>query len=330
MPVEDALSSVLDILDVQVAASARLEAAGDWGLAFPEPGQLKVIAVLAGQCWLTAGDAEPAKLGERDCLLLAGTQGFTVGSSPDEVPQPQPLVLPGPWPPAVYYQATPGGQGDGRTILVSARLTMDRYAESLLLDRIPPAVTISAATAAGQRLGPVLDLLSAEAADPAAPGSQAVRRQLTHVLLIQVLRAVLATSPGPAGWLAALADPHVGAALAAIHAQPGDHWTVAGLARVAAMSRSAFAARFRELAGMPPLGYLITWRMHRAAHQLRTTTDSAATIGAAVGYPAETTFSTTFKRVIGQPPGRYRNAVRLAGSQEAAGRTRLALAKGAS
>jgi AraC-like DNA-binding protein len=79
------------------------------------------------------------------------------------------------------------------------------------------------------------------------------------------------------------------------------------------MSRSAFAARFRTLVGQPPLDYLITWRMHRAARELRTSGDSVASIGAAVGYPAETTFSSTFRRVIGRPPGRYRVAARSAG-----------------
>jgi AraC-like DNA-binding protein len=308
--VADVLSSVLDILDVRVASSARLEVAGQWGLAFPRPGQLKVIAVLAGRCWVTVGAGDPVPLRTRDCLLLAGDQEFAVRSAPDQVAVPQPLVLPGPWPPVVYHQT--GLAGGDRTALVSGRLTVDPYAEGLLLGCLPPAVRIDGTTAAAHRLRPVLDLLSAEAADPAAPGSLAIRRQLTQVLLIQVLRSVLATSPGPAGWLAALADPRIGVALAAIHARPEQRWTVAALAREAAMSRSAFAARFRALTGQPPLDYLIDWRMHLAAHQLRTTARTVASIGAAVGYPAETTFSSTFRRVIGQPPARYRAAARRA------------------
>src|ERR1700750_1970801 len=79
--VPDALSSVLDILDVRVASSARLEAAGHWGLSFPEPGQLKIIVALAGQCWVTVGRAEPVQLRARHCLLLAGPQHFFVLSA---------------------------------------------------------------------------------------------------------------------------------------------------------------------------------------------------------------------------------------------------------
>jgi AraC-like DNA-binding protein len=235
------------------------------------------------------------------------------GQAPGQAALPQPAILPGPWPPVVYYQTGPGQESTpGRTVLVSGQMTVDSYAGGLLLDRIPPAVKIDSTTATARRLGPVLDLLSAEAADPAALGALVIQRQLTHVLLVQALRAVMATSTRPTGWLAALADEQIGAALAQIHAQPDRHWTVAELARAASMSRSAFAARFRALAGLPPLEYLITWRMHLAAHELRTTSRSAGSIGAAVGYPAETTFSTTFKRVMGQPPARYRNQTRLA------------------
>jgi AraC-like DNA-binding protein len=305
-PNTDALSSVLDLLDVRAAASARFEAAGDWGLSFPQPGQLKIIAVLAGRCWLSASDADPIALDTGDCVLLTGDRSFAVASGPNQPTAPQPAVLPGPWPPVVRYQTVAGGTEPDRTVLVSGRLTLDRFAESLLLDNLPPVLRVPAATPT-QQLGPVLELLSAEAAAPDSPGSVAVRRQLTQVLAVHALRAVLAHHCGlPKGWLSALADPRIGAALAAIHDRPQHHWSVAELAHVAAMSRSAFAARFRELVGAPPLEYLTGWRMRRAAHALRSTDATVARIGAEVGYPVETTFNATFKRIVGTAPGRYR------------------------
>lgn len=303
----DALSAVLDVLDVRAAASARFEAAGQWGLRFPQPGQLKIIAVLGGRCRVTADGIDPIDLAAGDCVLLAGDRPFSATSGPGQDALPQPAVLPGPWPPVVYYQTTAQGTEPDRTVLVSARFTLDHYACGLLLDDLPPTVRIASGPTA-PNLAPVLDLLSTEAAHPDHPGATTVRRQLTQVLAVHVLRAVLAdTTAGlRPGWLSALADPQIGAALSAIHDQPQRRWTVADLAQRAAMSRSAFAARFRDLVGAPPLEYLTHWRMQRAAHALRTTDTSVARIGAAVGYPVETTFNSTFKRVFGTAPGRYR------------------------
>ena len=307
----DALSAVLDMLDVRAAASARFEAAGQWGLHFPQPGQLKIIAVLDGRCWVTPDGTEPIILDTGDCVLLAGDRSFSAASGPGQDALPQPAVLPGPWPPVVYYQTTAHGTEPDRTVLVSARITLDRYAAGLLLDDLPPAVRIAAGPTT-PNLAPVLDMLSTEAAHPDHPGASTVRRQLTQVLAVHVLRAVLADASAGLrpGWLSALADPQIGAALTAIHDQPQARWTVAGLAHIAAMSRSAFAARFRDLVGAPPLEYLTSWRMRRAAHALRTTGTAVAQIGAAAGYPVETTFNSTFKRVIGTAPGRYRREFR--------------------
>jgi AraC-like DNA-binding protein len=320
----DPLSSVLDMLDMRAAASARLEVAGQWGLSFPAPGPLKIIAVLAGRCWLTPAGAAAIALDRGDCVLLAGDRPFTAMSGPDQHALPQPVVLPGPWPPIVYYQTTAGGTEPERSVLVSGQITLDRHAAGPLLDDLPPAVRISA-SASVHRLGPVLEMLSAEAVHPDAPGASAVRRQLTQVLAVHALRALLTGTPGlSSSWLGALADQQIGAALTAIHNEPARRWTVAELAHLAAMSRSTFAARFRDLVGTPPLEYLIHWRMHRAAHALRTTADSVARIGASTGYPVETTFNNTFRRVIGQTPGRYRREFRLGSIQHGNGRTGFA------
>jgi AraC-like DNA-binding protein len=81
---------------------------------------------------------------------------------------------------------------------------------------------------------------------------------------------------------------------------------VAELAAAVSMSRSGFSARFRALVGLPPLDYLVRWRMQIAARALRSTDRTVAAIAADLGYVSESAFSNTFKRVLGQPPSRYR------------------------
>jgi transcriptional regulator GlxA family with amidase domain len=92
-----------------------------------------------------------------------------------------------------------------------------------------------------------------------------------------------------------------------MHAEPGRAWTVPELARAASMSRSAFAARFRELVGETPLEHLTQWRMVRAASMMRENrTMKLAAIASAVGYDSESSFGKVFRRAMGVSPGRYR------------------------
>jgi len=124
-------------------------------------------------------------------------------------------------------------------------------------------------------------------------------------------------SPSQTGWLAALNDLQIGAALALVHADPQASWTVASLAAKVAMSRSAFAARFVQLVGEPPLQYVTRWRMQKASGILRDGHASLAEVAARVGYESEAAFSKAFKRAVGSTPGAYRRSFREPGRFDA-------------
>ena len=94
--------------------------------------------------------------------------------------------------------------------------------------------------------------------------------RLGDILVIQAIRSWIETDPAAqTGWLGALQDRQIGRAIALIHREPARAWTVASLADEAAMSRSAFAARFTELVGEPAMHYLARWRMHLALTALK-------------------------------------------------------------
>jgi AraC-like DNA-binding protein len=318
----DPLSQVLELLDLRAASPSRLEAGGRWALSFPGHQHLKIGAVVAGQCWLIPDQAAPQHLTAGDCYLLVSSHPHTAASDDPASstgplsPVPASAVLPSPWPTPAYHQTTP--DDPGRTILLSGSLSFDDTAAALLLDRLPPVSRIAAGSPQASVVAPALQLLAAETAGTAstAPGSAVMRKQLTCILFIQVLRALLETgetpgdASGPAspGWLAALRDPQIGAALTLIHQDPARRWTVAELAAAAGLSRSSFALRFRTLVGLPPLDYLVRWRIQLAARALRSTDRTVAAIGASLGYSSESAFSNAFKRVRGQPPSRYRRA----------------------
>ena len=124
--------------------------------------------------------------------------------------------------------------------------------------------------------------------------------------MIQLFRAHIASGPARnKGWLRAVFDPQMGTALSAIHDKVNAPWTVESLAEAAGMSRSAFAARFKELLGQTPLEYVTEWRMQKAMQLLNSVTRSSSTSLESVGYESDAAFSKAFKRVVGANPGEY-------------------------
>ncbi len=131
-------------------------------------------------------------------------------------------------------------------------------------------------------------------------------QQLAYLMLVQALRLNLAEGlKGGVGWLFALADRQMSAAIGAMHAEPARRWTLPALAERAGMSRTTFAVRFKETVGVSPIGYLTRWRMLLAGDRLETSDDPVSVIALSLGYDFESAFSTAFKRVMGCPPRRY-------------------------
>ncbi len=300
----DPLSDVLTLVNIRSAFSSRFVAAGRWALRFESYRHIKVGAIVAGDCLLTADGASSLRLSEGDCYLLTGGRPYEVGSGPGIEPRDGHAVFrASPTPGNVRYgTADPDAE---RTVIVGGSITLDDVTAALLLDCLPPAVRIPSGSPRAQNLRPVLGMLEDETA--AGPmGAGVMIEHLTRILFVQALRAYLAAGEPVPGWLGALNDPQIGAALTLMHQQAVRRWTVAELAAEVGMSRSGFASRFRTLVGVPPLEYLLRWRMRSAAETLRTSGRTVGSVAAEWGYTSESAFSHAFKRVIGVPPGRHR------------------------
>jgi AraC-like DNA-binding protein len=155
-------------------------------------------------------------------------------------------------------------------------------------------------------LEPTLKMLANEARHP-RPGSETLVACLIDMILVRAVRVWVEEQPqNRGGWLGALRDPQIGAALGLIHREPQRDWSVSALAREVAMSRSIFAARFSSLVGAPPLTYLARWRLWQASRLLAEENLSVGETALRVGYESEAAFSKAFKRHFGQPPLAYR------------------------
>jgi AraC-like DNA-binding protein len=307
----DPLSDALDVFELTLTSSTRFEAAGRWALSFDRHDQIKIGAVLAGSCWIDAAGTGAVELSAGECWLLAGGPRFTVCSAPDVPAVPQQLALPSPWSSSVRY--APEGDEDseraGRCVIVTGSLALHGDATALLLACLPPLTRISAHDQGAAAIGPILELLNGESAID-QPGGTAMRRHLSHVLFLHTLRIVYRTGRAAPGgdWLAALADPLIGLALQAVHGDPARKWTVADLAKASRMSRSVFAERFHDQVGVTPGEYVSRWRVHVAAHRLRTGDRRVAQIAADLGYSSPSALSTAFTRFHGCSPAQYRAA----------------------
>ena len=140
----------------------------------------------------------------------------------------------------------------------------------------------------------------------ARAGGENVLARLSELMFVETIRRYLEMlPPAQTGWLAGLRDPVVGQALAALHGEPRDPWTVERLARLVGLSRSVLAERFTDMVGQPPMQYLALWRMQLASRLLVEGGQVAAVAGA-VGYESEAAFSRAFKKLVGQAPATWR------------------------
>src|SRR4029077_17465420 len=170
---------------------------------------------------------------------------------------------------------------------------------------MPNFILMKADQARTLALHTTVQALASEMAEQ-APGSEVVATRLAEVLVIQLLRAHIASGPSRSkGWLRAVFDPQLGTALSALHDKVNAPWTVESLAESAGMSRSAFAARFKELLGQTPLEYVTGWRMQKAMQLLAQRDKKLIDVARSVGYESDAAFSKAFKRVAGVSPGGY-------------------------
>jgi len=95
----------------------------------------------------------------------------------------------------------------------------------------------------------------------------------------------------------------------AVHAKLGDRWTLSRLAESAGMSEESLRRACIQNLNCPPMAYLTRLRMLAAADMLCYSTEKVASIAERVGYGDAFSFSTAFRRVIGQSPRQYRRGV---------------------
>ena len=314
----DALSETLRVVRLVSAIFINAKFTAPWCYQSPsadaaapllEPGAERVVIfhmITEGECHVEIGDEPPVRLVAGDVVVFPQGHAHRMCSHPgvppatgarlDQVLARRPRQL-------IY------GGGGPATRLVCGYLACDRRLAEMLLAGLPTLLRVNVrGSNAGMWLEASVRYALAEARSP-RPGGAGVLAKLAEVLFIEVLRLyVNQQAEGRIGWLAAIGDRIVGAALNQLHAKPAYAWTLDALAREAHTSRSVLAERFQHLVGSSPMQYLTQWRMLLAANLLTRSNAPLARIAEDVGYQTDTAFSRAFRREFGSPPATWRRS----------------------
>jgi AraC-like DNA-binding protein len=310
-----AVGSALDGLRLDGAIFLRGEYTESWAYESPtgammasvlRPGRERLLyfhIIAAGRCWVSVDDGERHWAEQGDVVVLPYGDQHKMGGSTDTscVPVLE-LMSPPPW---NEFPVIRHGSGGARTDVICGYLDVDDPLFDPALAALPAIFVVRPTGAARPWVESSLRYVL-EATEGGTSDTEILTR-LPAFVLAEVLRLHIASAPASdRGWLAALRDPVLAPALAAVHRGLERKWTVADLATVSNVSRSVLDDRFRHVLGRPPIRYLTDWRLHVAKELLATTNLGIYAIAHRVGYDSEEAFSRAFKRAYGRSPAHWR------------------------
>jgi AraC-like DNA-binding protein len=299
----DPLAELVSFLQPGAPFSKLVVASAPWAVRRAETGRPYYFVVLEGSCHLTVDgptQSDTITLQEGDFALIPAARGFATSSLDRQPPREGEAVTTPIAPIAGGARiGDPDGAPDVRMLV--GNCVFGSPDAALLVSLLPRWVHVRSE----RRLSTLVQLIGDEYWAE-RPAREIVLARLVEVLLIEALRSTASTAGAP-GLVRGLSDPKLAVALRRMHERPADPWSVAQLAREAAMSRSAFFERFSRAVGVAPMEYLLAWRMAIATQLLRKRELAIAEIAERTGYSSASTFGVAFTRHVGVPPGRFSN-----------------------
>ncbi len=298
----DPLSDVLNLADARCVLTGTLVAGGGWARRFKRSDAVKLLAVVRGVCWLSteADTAAPARFEAGDVVITNGAPAIILAGASEQLAGA--LAAP-------LERDAEGNlrAGEGSEfMMIGGLLEVDEQRCGFLRESLPPVVHVNGQKAEAAKLRWLLTELAEETQRERA-GSTTAIIHLAKLLFVEALRLHIESNKSDrSGWLTALDDRRISIALRGIHAEPSHAWSLDELAKLSGMSRTSFAVRFRDVVGVPPLTYVLNWRMRLAERELSETDRSVADIAWSLGYGSDSAFSNAFSRSTGVSPGRFR------------------------
>ena len=337
---QDTLSDVLRAVRLRGAVFFNVNASSAWAAAAPPSCELAPLlmrgvdhvieyhAVARGSCWAGLLGGEPVQLFAGDVVMFPHGDAHVVSSAPGMRTEPdlswlaeapvERLPIDLTYAGGVVTRVAPPAD-DADTRIVCGFLGCDVQPFNPLIAALPRLLHLRAG--ADNAWIAAFTQQAASESSERRPGGEAMLARMSEMMFVDAVRRYADQLPvDSAGWLAGLRDRFVGRALALLHEQPAQHWTIDELGRRVGLSRSALHERFALLIGMPPMQYLAQWRMQAAARLLLETRSTVASIALDVGYDSEAAFARAFKRLVGRPPAAWRREREAGSATQAAAR----------
>lgn len=295
----DPLAALITLLRPQAVLSKIVSGAGRWSVRYPPHEHPGFCLMLEGSCFLDADGVGSFELHAGDFVLLPAVPAFTLASDLSITPTP---VRPSHRP--ELRHGTRSGPPSMRQL--GGYFRFDRANADLVLELLPAYVLIRRGERGSARIRRVIELIADEATE-LRDGRDLILERLVEVLLVEALRFRAPDAERrERGLLAGLADPALARALRLVHGDVARPWTVAELARTAGMSRAVFAERFARKVGVPPMEYVLEWRIAIAKDLLLREHRPLAEVATTVGYGSASAFSTAFTRRVGCAPSTFK------------------------
>ena len=283
--IDSVLEAVLGAYQLRVEITANVQYCGSWVESEPASQHGQFHLLTAGECWVNGEDLASAEhLGQGDLIVFPSGSPHSLSASANPL-------------------ATPLSD-DCVTSMLCGELEFVMGANNPLFRALPTHFIVRSAASSGgfQQIARML----IETAADSSWGRKLVLNKLADSLFTMAVCEYVRSAGATRGLLAALSDERLSKALSAVHARPGEDWTIQSMASIAGMSRTAFAEHFTQTLGQPPIQYLAHWRATEARRLLKNRRFSVATIAERLGYRSEAAFRRFFKRIEGVGPGKVR------------------------
>lgn len=301
----DALSVLLQNVHLFETKYYRLNVTGNWSYSLTRQDTILFYLVMSGGFCIDVGNG-PRETRAGDMIMIPSAHqhvSYALNYHSDEAQPLDELLMS-----CKDHTLDLKGDGDSEASLILIECKYDKAMIRPLLSVLPSILPEVNDEDDGrfEVIDVEIRLLTLEA-EHERMGKTAVINHWASIMMIECLRVYIESLPeATENWLKAMKDPFLTKALVAMHEMPNENWTINKLAEVAGMSRSSFAQRFKEVVGIPPLTYLMDYRLRLAARYLRLQQNSISRISGLVGYASDSTFSQAFKRVYGISPKAYR------------------------